>query len=246
MCSSNDNEWFRGWFNSPYYHMLYRHRDEAEAARFLDNLMDALQLPQGKNILDLACGKGRHAIYLNQKGYQVTGIDLSEESIKLAKTSSTNGLSFFTADMRSFDLNSSFDAVLNLFTSFGYFDETAENERVLQRVNLHLKDRGLFVLDYFNPATICCKTNGGEIEMDGVKFRISKKIDSGHVIKEIHVIDGNHENKFMEKVQLFALKELQVMLKSNGFDFISVKGNYSLEEFNEQTSERMIIIAQKS
>jgi SAM-dependent methyltransferase len=246
MCSSNDNEWFRGWFNSPYYHMLYRHRDEAEAARFLDNLMDALQLPQGKNILDLACGKGRHAIYLNQKGYQVTGIDLSEESIKLANTYSTNGLSFFTADMRCFDLNSSFDAVLNLFTSFGYFDETAENERVLQRVNLHLKDRGLFVMDYFNPATICCKTNGGEIEMDGVKFRISKKIDSGHVIKEIHVIDGNHENKFMEKVQLFTLHELQVMLKSNGFDFISVKGNYSLEEFNEKTSERMIIIAQKS
>ena len=79
-----DKEWFKDWFNTSYYHTLYKHRDESEAHRFIDHLCAYLKVKKGSKILDLACGKGRHALHLAKKGYQTTGVDLSEESINLS------------------------------------------------------------------------------------------------------------------------------------------------------------------
>lgn len=246
MCGARDNEWFRGWFNSPYYHILYKHRDDAEAANFLDALMTELNLQSGSEVLDLACGKGRHSIYLHQKGYQVTGLDLSEESIKLANEHSTEGLEFYTGDMRSFQLEKKYSAILNLFTSFGYFDEKSDNLKVIQCIHQHLDEDGLFVMDYFNPSTICCKKHSGDLQIDGIQFNITKKLEGEHVIKEIEVLDQGFSEKFMEKVQLFTLPEILNMLESSGFRFLTAKGNYAMDDFHENSSERMIIIAQKS
>ena len=82
-----DSDWFHDWFNSPYYHLLYRHRDEQEAAAFIERLIGHLQPPPGSRMLDVACGKGRHAVQLARHGFEVTGIDLSEESIAFAQQS---------------------------------------------------------------------------------------------------------------------------------------------------------------
>lgn len=246
MCKESENEWFRGWFNSPYYHILYKHRDDAEAANFLDALIGELALEKGATILDLACGKGRHAIHLHQKGFNVTGLDLSEESIKLASESAKEGLTFHTADMRTFALDQKFNAIFNLFTSFGYFDQKSENLQVIQRIFEHLEDDGIFVMDYFNPSTVCCFKHSGDLDIDGVQFHITKKIEGDHIIKTIQISDRGRESRFMERVQLFSLSEMINMLESNGFSILATKGNYDMDDFMEKTSDRMIIIARKS
>jgi SAM-dependent methyltransferase len=124
--------WFKEWFNTPYYHILYKDRDFVEAENFIRNLTQDLQLSKDAKIIDLACGKGRHSVFLQQLGYEVLGVDLSEESIehnKQFETSSTETLklTFEVHDMRN-ELypnvsSEKVNAVFNLFTSFGYFDD---------------------------------------------------------------------------------------------------------------------------
>ena len=82
---TNKKKWFESWFDTPYYHLLYKHRDDKEAHKFIKNLMQFLKIDKDQNILDLACGKGRHSIFLNKLGYRVTGVDLSSQNILQAQ-----------------------------------------------------------------------------------------------------------------------------------------------------------------
>ncbi|MCZ6900895.1 MAG: methyltransferase domain-containing protein, partial [Bacteroidetes bacterium] len=93
-------EWFGEWFDSPYYHILYKHRDHEEARAFIDRLNIFFQWATSDKILDLACGKGRHSIYLNKQGLDVVGLDLSAENVKAAKTHENSRLHFYVHDMR--------------------------------------------------------------------------------------------------------------------------------------------------
>ena len=116
-----DKTWFKDWFNSPYYHNLYFKRDENEAAAFIDNLVNYLSPAPGSKMLDVACGRGRHSIQLAAKGFDVTGIDLSEDSINYALQFEKDNLHFYQHDMRlPFRINY-YDFAFNFFTSFGYF-----------------------------------------------------------------------------------------------------------------------------
>ena len=147
-------EWFGEWFNSPYYHILYQNRDEVEAKHFIDKLTDYLGFDMNDQILDLACGKGRHSIYLNQNGFEVTGIDLSSENIKHAKQFENERLKFQEWDMRIPFRKDSFDYVLNLFTSFGYFETTEEHCNAIQSIAVSLKPGGKLLLDFLNPYVV--------------------------------------------------------------------------------------------
>ena len=142
--------WFKDWFNSPYYHQLYFKRDEAEAAAFINKLIDYLKPSKGDHILDVACGKGRHSIYLNKKGFDVTGFDLSEESIQHNKQFENENLTFYLHDMREVFRSNYFDLVLNLFSSFGYFEKDRDNLRCFIANTTALKPNGTLVFDYFN------------------------------------------------------------------------------------------------
>ena len=124
-------DWFEDWFDSKYYHILYKHRDYQEAQSFIDKLVDYLQLNEEQKILDLACGKGRHSIYLNKKGLDVMGVDLSPESIKHASQFENPKLKFEVCDMRDVVKPDYFDIVLNLFTSFGYFEDEADQFKTI-------------------------------------------------------------------------------------------------------------------
>ena len=93
-------EWFREWFDSSWYHKLYFERNEHEAQQFLSRLINYLKCAEGSRMLDVACGKGRHSIQLAGKGFKVTGIDLSEDSIREAKEHENENLEFFVHDMR--------------------------------------------------------------------------------------------------------------------------------------------------
>ena len=143
-------DWFTEWFDTPFYHQLYKSRNYAEAPFFIDNLEKTLHFKQSDAFLDLACGKGRHSIYLNSKGYDVTGIDLSQNNIEAANQSQNKHLHFFVHDMRETFRPNSFDFVLNLFTSFGYFEDNYDNFRAIKAISENLKSGGKLVLDYIH------------------------------------------------------------------------------------------------
>lgn len=238
--------WFEQWFDSHYYHLLYKNRNDEEARFFIDNLVKKLSLNSGSKILDLACGKGRHAIYLNSLGFDVTGIDLAEESINTAKKAENEMLSFFVHDMRELYWADYFDAILNLFTSFGYFDEESDNLNTLQSVYDSLKPGGVFVIDYLNAAKASSELIAAEIiTIDTIEFHISRKIKNDFIVKNIEVRDGDSVQLFMEKVQLLFPGNFQEYFTTIGFEIIEMWGDYSLNNFDIGSSERLIIVGRK-
>jgi len=142
-------KWYADWFNTPYYHLLYRNRDASEAKKFMDNLTQHLSLQSNETIMDLACGKGRHSLYLNSLGYEVTGVDLSKNSIDFAKKFENERLKFDVHDMTQ-NYSEQFNAVFNLFTSFGYFENEEDNIKTIKAIKANLKDYGIGVIDFLN------------------------------------------------------------------------------------------------
>lgn len=239
-------QWFECWFDTPYYHLLYGKRNEEEAAFFLDNLLKHLQLPQGARCWDLNCGKGRHSVYLNKKGYDVIGTDLSQQSIAHARQFENDHLHFYKHDMRNLFYANYFDAVFNLFTSFGYFRNRFEDEKVFQSVFNSLKPGGIFVLDFFNPArALACLKELEEKKVGEVTFVIRKKIENNSIIKEITVNDMGKTCDFKEEVKIFTESQLVLLGEEAGLRIKSTFGDYSLQLFNAENSERLILIFEK-
>ena len=168
-------EWYIDWFNSPYYHLLYNNRDFSEANFFIDNLCKKLQIKSHARIWDLACGKGRHSIALNKKGFDVIGTDLSENSIKEASKRKNETLEFYVHDMRQPFKNDYFDFVFNLFTSIGYFGNYEDNCKVFRIVNTALNKDRRFVIDFFNAEKVISSFEENYTEQRGdVIFNINK------------------------------------------------------------------------
>jgi SAM-dependent methyltransferase len=239
-------DWFATWFNSPYYHTLYKDRDLQEAEVFVDALVSYLDLPRGACALDLACGKGRHSLHLRQKGFNVIGLDLSEESIAEAKLHEQDGLEFYEHDMRSLYWHEYFDLVVNLFTSFGYFHNKEDDQQTISSVADSLKEDGLFVLDFMNATKVKANLVAYEEKtIDNVRFEITRDVENGVIIKRIHVIVGDVELDFEEQVDALELSDFETYLSTAGLELVSTFGNYNLEPFNQQTSDRLILIAQK-
>lgn len=264
MSGREKKEWFANWFDSPYYHILYQNHNDQSAKDFIDNLFQKLTPPNPEysertpnnayRILDLACGKGRHSRYMASKGFDVTGIDLSEKSIQFARQFESDNLSFFQHDMRkSFRINY-FDYIFNIFTSFGYFDTEEDNLTALKCVAEGLKPNGTFILDYFNTNWVrhtmipkYAQTAGG------IVFHINKHIENGHIFKTIQFEVESDESsnpvltkyKFQEKVRLFSLSDFEILFEKAGLKIVEKYGDYQLNPFDEQTSNRLIIKAVK-
>jgi SAM-dependent methyltransferase len=239
--------WFESWFDSPYYHLLYQHRNEDDARAFLDHLVEYLKPPPGSSILDLGCGKGRHSLYLNRKGYTVTGIDLSEQSIRHCLQYENDTLSFFVHDMRHLFRVNDFDFVLNLFTSLGYFDNRSENNTVIRNAGLALKRNGVLVIDYLNSNYV--KENLVEQEnivVEQVNFNITRSFTDGFFVKNIKFDDRGEKFNFTEKVAAFSLDDFRTFIMSNNMSLVTLFGNYDLQPFDEQHSPRLIIVARKN
>jgi SAM-dependent methyltransferase len=239
--------WFANWFDTKYYHILYKHRDYSEAAQFVDRLMNRLALPLDAEVLDLACGAGRHALHISQLGYDVTGLDLSPNSIAAARKFQSDSLRFDVHDMREVYPNVSFDAVLNLFTSFGYFDNEDDNSKMLTSVAKMLKKNGVLVIDFMNAKKVIADLVGEEQkEIDGILFHIKRSYDGKHIFKHIEFEDDGRTFSFMERVQAIQLVDFQRLLNAAGFQVDSIFGNYELDEFNVDQSNRLIILARKA
>lgn len=239
-------EWFSSWFDTSYYHILYKNRDYSEASLFIDTISDFLKLQPNSKCWDLCCGKGRHSIYLNKKGFDVIGTDLSPQSILEANKSANETLEFYEHDMRKLFRINYFDVVFNVFTSFGYFEKREDDLHVFDSVQKSLKSKGLFVFDYLNAeyvksGIVACDSK----TMDGITFNISKKIENNTVIKNIDFTDKGQSFHFEERVKLFDKSYFDKLAQECNLNILNTFGNYQLQEFDVNTSPRLILVLQK-
>lgn len=236
-------DWFTDWFNTPYYHILYKHRNDVDAKFFMKKITSYLKLPKTAHILDLPCGKGRHSIYLNSLGYKVSGGDLSDNSIHYAKKFENETLTFEVWDMRM-PLEEKYDAVFNLFTSFGYFDDDNEDLRVLKSLKNGLKKDGYLVLDFLNVINVVNNLVEKETKkIDGIEFEIERELKNGFIEKNISFFADDQFHTYTEKVKYIAAEKMKSYFKKVGLQIIGVFGDYSLKPFHEQSSDRLILIA---
>lgn len=239
---SSKKDWFTDWFNTKYYHILYQHRDDHEAHVFMNNLVESLELKKGSSILDLACGKGRHSIFLNSLGYNVTGADLSINSIKHASLSKNKTLDFIVQDMR-LPFPKKVDAVFNLFTSFGYFAEDAEDIRVIENIKTSLNENGVAVIDYLNVVkTVKNLVPKETILLDEIEFNITKEVKNDFIIKKIEfTVDGKYHSYF-ERVKCLTLERFEKIIETAGLQIKATYGDYNLHNYNQDESSRLILI----
>ncbi|KAF2340636.1 class I SAM-dependent methyltransferase [Flavobacterium tistrianum] len=239
----DDNQnWYSSWFDTPYYHILYKDRNYREAQVFMDNLTHYLNLPEKAKVLDLACGKGRHSIYLNQLGYDVLGADLSENSIAEASKNSNETLHFKVHDMRE-PFEEKFDAIFNLFTSFGYFESDDDNLTTLKAIKESLSEYGFAVIDFMNVANVIENLVPQEVKtVDEIDFHIKRYVEDGHIFKEIDFEDKGRKYHFTEKVKALTLKDFQDLMDEAGIFLLDIFGDYKLKKFHKTESERLIMI----
>jgi len=239
--------WFEEWFDSDHYHLLYKHRDFSEAELFITNLFEHLNLESTTKVLDLACGKGRHALQVHQLGYSVLGVDLSEESIQHANKYAKKDLSFLRADMRELGMDQEVDIVLNLFTSFGYFQKEGDNLKVLESVSKALMSNGIMVLDYLNVRKVKLQLPQNEqIVRGNIQFHIKKSLEEKFIVKHINFEDQNGSHHYQEFVKCIDLPLFKDYFNSAGMEVIETFGNYHLAPFEEESSDRLILIVKKN
>lgn len=239
-------QWFEEWFDTPYYHILYSNRDYQEAENFLNLLTGFLKLEKNSKIIDLACGKGRHSVYLNKLGYNVLGLDLSEQSISYDKQFENDSLKFRVHDMRNRIETEPVDAVFNLFTSFGYFETEEEDKSVFRSVSDALKNEGYFVLDFLNAEYVkSVITPEATIEKENITFNIKKHIEGEYILKEIDFEDHGKQFHFFERVKLTSPEKILKFADEFGFELIQRWGDYQLNDFEEKSSQRCINLFRK-
>lgn len=239
-------DWFEEWFNSPYYHQLYCNRSEEEAAAFMDKIFKQLAMNPGALILDAACGKGRHSRTLAQLGMNVTGIDLSPNSIGFAKQFESEKLHFDVCDIRDVYRSLYFDYVLNLFSSFGYFDDDTEDERCIAAFAGNLKHGGILLIDYINTELAVKMMKPREIiQRDQTQFHIQKRLEKGFIKKKIQFLVNGTDYSFEEQLKVINRFRFEKMLQLAGFALTHTFGDYELNAFDSATSPRLILVAQK-
>lgn len=239
-------EWYLDWFNSPHYHLLYNNRNYTEANNFINTLCDKLQLHPHSKIWDLACGMGRHSIALNTKGFDVTGTDLSANSINEALKSSNATLDFYLHDMRHPFRVNYFDVTLNLFTSIGYFENYKDNYQVFKNVHAALKPGGLFVIDFFNSNKVIASFHSEYTEKRGeLTFHIKKQIVDRAINKRIEFDCNGHSYYFEERVSLFTQSDFEDFAEKSNLKLMEVYGDYNFHPFNLNQSDRLILIFKK-
>ncbi|MBT2290270.1 methyltransferase domain-containing protein [Paenibacillus albidus] len=237
------SEWYEESFGEDYL-IVYKHRDFGGARREVEQMIGWLNLPSGAKVLDLCCGMGRHSLALAEAGYEVTGVDLSEALLREAR--SQNGaeqVTWIHSDMRELPLAGGFDAVVNLFTSFGYFEEDKDQVKVLREIYRMLKPEGKFIIDFLNPAHVIRHLVPHSTREDGENLiDESRRIKDGYVMKDIILtskIDGT-PRLYHERVKLYPREKFQEMIAEAGLQLKEVHGGYEEESYDAENSRRMI------
>ncbi|MBJ9992245.1 class I SAM-dependent methyltransferase [Paenibacillus sp. S28] len=243
-------DWYEKSFGEDYL-LVYKHRDIEGAAREVKTMISWLDLPPGAQVLDLCCGTGRHSLALVDAGYRVTGVDLSDVLLREARRLDTKErVDWRQADMRELPLEGGFDAVVNLFTSFGYFREDGEQLKVLREIRRMLKPGGWFIIDFMNsPYVRRHLVPASEREEEGQRIVEKRRIEGDFVIKDISISDmhgtkGTRE--YHERVKLYTRGRLEEMLQEAGLMTDEVYGGYNEEvDYDEGRSQRMIFVGRR-
>lgn len=244
--------WYKEWFSSKFYLKLYRHRNDEDARNLVNLIQRTLPLKKDDRVVDIACGAGRHSLELARRGYKVTGFDLSSylinEARKLCSKAPEKDLhvDFLINDMRHFNFNEKFDLAVNLFTSFGYFEEDKENFSVIKNASDSIKKGGWFVLDFINKEHIIENlVPYSRNKIGGEVLHQRRKIDGDFVVKDIRIVSGSKELKYKEVLKLYSLSELKKAFNSFNLKIIKKYGDYFGNPYNLKESKRIILFAQK-
>lgn len=238
--------WYKSWFGNEYL-TVYSHRDASEARQLVELIQHHIKLDPQQKILDLCCGQGRHVRELARSGYTVYGIDLSRTLLEVAKYKNSGASAYFIqADMRQLPASESFDLLLNLFTSFGYFESDEENEKVFRQFNRVLKPQGYFVFDYFNAPFITKNLVPYHKErINSLLVEQERFIEGSRVQKIIRLQREGEQSIFYESVQMYDYNQLQKMLKLARLEIIHVFGDYDGAAYSA-SSPRLIFIGKKT
>jgi SAM-dependent methyltransferase len=243
-----NKEWFRDWFSSPFYHRLYFERDEREAEEFIRRLVHFLQPLPGSRMVDIACGRGRHSCILAKMGFDVTGFDLSFESVDYAKRFESENLNFYQHDMRYPFWVNYFDYAFNFFTSFGYFATRREHDDAMRTIATSLKPGGIFVIDYLNTHYVEDHLVHNEVKhVEATSYQIHRWDDETHFYKKIIINDVSLviPEEYTEKVAKFSLGDFTDMLSFQNMQVLEVFGDHSLCPYDVRKTPRLIIVAKK-
>ncbi|GKU75759.1 bifunctional 2-polyprenyl-6-hydroxyphenol methylase/3-demethylubiquinol 3-O-methyltransferase UbiG [Paenibacillus sp. L3-i20] len=241
--------WYEQSFGSDYM-IVYKHRDWNNASQEVRKMAQWLELPEGASILDVGCGMGRHALALNGAGFAVTGLDLSETLLDEAKKHDIEGsVEWVQGDMRQFPFSdSTYDATVNLFTSFGYFSVEEDNVKVLRNIRRVLKEGGSFLIDFLNPNYVANNLVPRSERLDeesGLTIVEVRTIVDGWVQKEITVSESNDTERtrqYLERVRLLPLEWFEQHLVKEGLGLAVVYGNYDGSAYDREHSPRMIMV----
>jgi SAM-dependent methyltransferase len=244
--------WYKDWFSSKFYLKLYKHRNDEDARDLVNLIQRTLPLKKDDQVLDIACGAGRHSLELARRGYNVTGLDLSSylinEARNLCKKAPENKLhvDFLIKDMRDFNFKGKFDLAVNLFTSFGYFEDDQENFKVIKNASNSIRKGGWFILDFINKDHIIenlVPYSRNKIGDEVLHQR--RRIDGDFIIKDIRITSWKKELKYKEVLKLYSLSELKKTFESFSLNIINKYGDYFGNPYNLKKSGRIILFAQK-
>jgi SAM-dependent methyltransferase len=240
---SEEADWFEAWFGEDYLR-IYQHRDETEAEHVVDLIARFLEGHDVRSVLDLGCGAGRHSRALCERWLTV-GLDLSAALLKIARREMPDA-PYVRADMRELPFApESFDLVVNLFTSFGYFEDDLENERVLVRVCDALRRGGTLVIDFLNASQVRSDLVPYDERVEhGITIEQTRSIspDDRFVEKTIRLRERGKE--YIERVRLLTPRDLERMLDVAGFAVVARIGDYAGAPWSE-TSPRAILFASR-
>lgn len=237
-------EWFEQWFGEEYL-QLYPHRDGEDAQRVVALIAGVVTLPRAQ-VLDLACGPGRHAKHLAAHGATVTGFDLSMPLLSRAKHRSSGVGRWVRGDMRYLPFcGEIFDVVVNLFTSFGYFAEDREHLAVIRDVARTLTPGGMLVIDYLNADFVRSNlVDKEEMVVGSRRVAIERRLTDGgrFVVKEMHLADDGRS--FLERVRLFSQHDLAQMMEDADLTVTARFGSYDGDPVSTD-SPRTILMAER-
>jgi SAM-dependent methyltransferase len=248
--STADPDWFEGFFDDEYLRFAVdRFPAEATAAE-VDLLVDAVELEPGARVLDLACGHGRHSVELARRGFAVTGVDLSAPSLDLAAARAAEAgvaVRFERSDMRRISYEAGFDAVINMFTAFGYFEE-AENRLVMERVAAALVPGGAFLMEVGNPVAVFSRfeARGWHALSDGTVMLEERVYDAprGRFETCWTFVSGGERRERRFSHRAYTAPELAAMTEAAGLDVEALWGGLDGAEL-EMGSRRIVMLARR-
>lgn len=241
--------WFEDWFESEEYLKVYQHRNSEEAEILVSFILSQINLSAKAKVLDLGCGAGRHALLLAKRGFDVTGVDQSANLLSVAADEAQkNGLHamFIRDDIRIVNFREKFDLILNVFTSFGYFETDEDNFSLFSNVESHLAHDGIFVFDFLNAENVKQNlTPFSKTEIGDMVIEQTRKIEGNCVIKEIALHQNGSVKNFRESVRLYSKEELITAINKSNMAVEMIFGSYTGESFDEKSSSRLILLCKK-